>query len=418
MTAQTNKKNSSIKKRLVPATAMLVASAMALASSTYAWFTMSREVEVKNIQMTATVPEDIQISLGQINSDASTASVSENYALNKSSGWLTVTSDEATAPRAAGVANDELDWSNTADISAYYSFGKLIPASSTNGVNVYYTPDADGVGKTVKSTASYYQAVAGATANKAGTSTATGITADTSAKASSHIFSTTEKTGIDSTTGAIAGPGWTARATDNKTGYLTATDYKNTNDDGYYIDIPVWLRTSSTVAQNIYVTGYVTKGTNAKSTVDDDTDDVLYQAVRVAILDGASSGTAETGAVNGCLTLKDASATGATATYFASTAEAATNILDSDNYNNRTASSSGVNALTATEPSWGTIIQNNGTTAVCQLAAGTGQEYGAMSKLYIRVWLEGEDGDCWNENAGQDWAISLKFMKEQLPSGS
>ena len=64
MTAQTNKKSSSIKRKLIPATAMLVASAMALASSTYAWFTMSREVEVQNIQMVATVPEDIQISLG------------------------------------------------------------------------------------------------------------------------------------------------------------------------------------------------------------------------------------------------------------------------------------------------------------------------------------------------------------------
>ena len=51
---------------MIPAIAMLTVSAMTLASSTYAWFTMSREVEVQNIQMTATVPEDIQISLGKI----------------------------------------------------------------------------------------------------------------------------------------------------------------------------------------------------------------------------------------------------------------------------------------------------------------------------------------------------------------
>jgi len=132
---------------------------------------MSREVEVKNIQMTATVPEDIQISLGKIYKDASTATDSESFALNKSTGWLKLSSGEAEAPRgvtvtegvASAVDNDELDWSNTADISAYYSFGKLIPAFSTNGANIYYTPDADGVGKTVKSTASYYQAAAGGT---------------------------------------------------------------------------------------------------------------------------------------------------------------------------------------------------------------------------------------------------------------
>jgi hypothetical protein len=392
-------------KKIVPAAGMLAISATMLATSTYAWFTMSREVEVKNIQMTATVPEDIQISLGQINSDASTPSATETYALNNSTGWLTLTSNEATAPRAAGTANDELDWSNTADISAYYSFGKLIPASSTSGANIYYTPDANGVGKTVKGDAAYYQAAAGATAYKAGTSAADGITADTSAKATSHIYSTTEKTAADTHT-------WGARTNENASGYKTATDYANTYDDGYYIDIPVWLRTSSTVAQDIYVTGYVTKGTG---TTDTDADDVLYQAVRVAILDGASSGAGDSGAVNGCVLLKDGASD---ASYPTSKLTTATSILDSDNYNTRTTGASGVNALSAATPAYAAITQNDGDDAVCTLAAGTGQEYGAMSKLYIRVWLEGEDGDCWNENAGQDWNISLKFSKEPLTAAS
>ena len=42
---------------------------------------------------------------------------------------------------------------------------------------------------------------------------------------------------------------------------------------------------------------------------------------------------------------------------------------------------------------------------------GTGQGYGAAKKYYIRVWLEGEDFECWNANAGQDFTISLKFSK-------
>ncbi len=101
-------------------------------NETYAWFTMSREVEVQNIKLTATTPEDIQISLGKIGSNATTASTSESYTLAGSTGVLVNTSYVVDAPREEGTANDELDWSNTADISKYYQFGKLIPASSTN----------------------------------------------------------------------------------------------------------------------------------------------------------------------------------------------------------------------------------------------------------------------------------------------
>jgi len=42
---------------------------------------------------------------------------------------------------------------------------------------------------------------------------------------------------------------------------------------------------------------------------------------------------------------------------------------------------------------------------------GTGTGYGAARKYYVRVWLEGEDPECWNANAGQDFNISLKFTK-------
>ena len=38
------KKNTSAKKKLIPAVAMLTTSAVMLSTATYAWFTMSREV--------------------------------------------------------------------------------------------------------------------------------------------------------------------------------------------------------------------------------------------------------------------------------------------------------------------------------------------------------------------------------------
>lgn len=387
------KKNSSMRK-LVAAIALLAVSAASLFGSTYAWFTMSRDVEVQNIQMTATVPDDMQISIGQIGSAADTASTSEAYSLAKSTGILVNSSGVVAAPR-NNVANDALDWSNTVDFSKYYQFGKLMPASSTNGVNVFFTPDSAGVGKTLKDGATFYQAAAASTAYKwkSGSSTFASDGSGDSAMATAHIDTT-------------SGGNDTWMTADTPT-YSKATSWTETNDDGYYVDIPVWLRTSSTDSLSVYVSGFVTDKTEENL---GDTDD-LYKAVRVAILTDA-------GAANqGCLTLADGGDTVASTGHYPANSNSA-NILDSDNYNGRTDGASGINAVSATTPAWTTITQNNGTTAVATLTAGTGTTYGAATKLIIRVWLEGEDGNCWNDNAGQDWNICLKFSKDPLTAAS
>ena len=72
-----------------------------------------------------------------------------------------------------------LDWSNTVDVSAYYGFGKLIPASSITGENIIFTPDASGVGKTVKQSAKFYQAATANTAANENTLAGTGGTVGT-----------------------------------------------------------------------------------------------------------------------------------------------------------------------------------------------------------------------------------------------
>lgn len=425
MMKNNDKRKGNNTKKLIPAAGMLALSASMLATSTYAWFTMSREVEVNNIQMTATTPEDIQISLGKIydNGNTPAATTSEDYSLTGSTGWLKLVNGEAEAPR-EGTGNSvdpkhELDWSNSADISKYYEFGKLIPASSTDGANVFYTPDAGGVGRTLKASASFYQAAEGLTAYKTGGAAAVGNNED-SAKATAHILTSSEIRGNNATLWSAAGGG-----------YTKSTEWKATNDDGYYIDIPVWLRTSSKEAPKIYVTGYVTDKTEEDK---NDTDD-LYKAVRVAILD--SSGAAD----KGCLALTDGGDTiidpitgnaSHVAAFPANLTAAAANILDSNNYNNRAGDNTGkiyaVNATTMTavngvaatsnqkEVSHGEITVNNAAADnnVATLTAGTGTEYGASTKLIVRIWLEGEDINCWNENAGQDWNIALKFSKDPL----
>ena len=100
--------------------------------------------------------------------------------------------------------------------------------------------------------------------------------------------------------------------------YSKATSWSDTNDDGYYVDIPVWLRTSSKESLAVYVSGFVTDKTEENL---EDTDD-LYKAVRVAILTDA-------GAVDqGCLTLADGGDTLAQTGQYPANSECSPVIID------------------------------------------------------------------------------------------
>jgi hypothetical protein len=354
------------KKKFSSAFLMLLVSIAMLGTSTYAWFTMSKEVSVTGMQVTATAPEDMQISLGTIytSTGGTTASTSLQYSLSSGTGYLYESNGAAVAPR----EDSQWDWSNNATISTYYTFGKLMPASSTDGASIYYTPDAQGVGKTLKEDAAFYEA-------------------DDDTKVTSHINQNDIENGV-----------WED--------YTNVATWDEPNDDGYYIDIPVWLRTSSTTDTDIYVTAYINKGTNDFTAADDD-DDILYQAARIAILNDELEST-------GIITLKDNGESNTT--YFSTLAETETNILDSDNYNTRQnpALTSGIYGVASNTPTWDTITINDGSTAVGILEGGIDGDYGPAARFIIRIWLEGEDGNCWNPNAGQDWTISLKFMKDPL----
>ncbi len=412
--AKTNKKNSA-KRKLIPAVSMLTVSAVMLSTATYAWFTMSREVEVKNIKMTATVPEDIQISLGTIGETNATAATKESdgYTLAKSTGVLVKngTGENDTANDGAVKApTNDWDWSNTADISQYYAFGKLIPASSVNGNSIYFTPDANGVGKTVRSDATYIQADGGTPGGAGATQAGTG--ADTSGTYKTTMYAFTNK----------ASKSWdNYNSESNKTGYKQSTAYNYTNDDGYYVDIPVWLRTSSTSGASINVEAYVTP-LNKKQK--DNTDgEALYRAVRVALLNPAQVTGAADVTPTGLLPVAD----GWTVTTTEADGTLKTNPFEGDsilNWYNGSVDSTKITtdnvvavkaagSLTG-GAAYASNIYDKATvykagTEVVNLTAGTGTDYGVPTKVIIRVWLEGEDKDCWNDTAGQDWSINLKF---------
>ena len=312
------KKNTSAKKKLIPAVAMLTTSAVMLSTATYAWFTMSREVEVTGIKLTATTPQTIEISLGQ-----ATTSNTLTHGV------------EATAP------NSDDMWTHTAATgSVYQDFGKLIPVSSVDGFNMFYTEKATENGKKVSDVPNPFT------------------------KAETAVGWEFKEGGKSAETGAVV------NAAEN-------------DGSGYYLDIPVWFRTTSTDA--------VTLGLEVeiKNSSDDDTKSVLYKAARVAILPETKSAQkvfSETEAKY----YKDGKAVATAGATLA-------------------ASYGDVSAATEATVTGGKVTNPDAATQVATVTASTGTGYGGAVKYYIRVWLEGEDEACWNANAGQDFVINLKF---------
>ena len=324
------KKNTSSKKKLIPAVAMLTTSAVMLSTATYAWFTMSREVEVTGIKLTATTPQTIEVSLG------------------KATAGATITSKtEATEP-----GDDEKLWSNKAATSSVYaSFGKLIPASSTDGTNLYYTTKAKENGKSVD---------------------ITGANAFTQATENNNA-------------------GWTfqtAGASSETESNLTA-DKKG---EGYYLDIPVWFRTTNVEDVKLGVDVTVTDPNAA----DDNTKGDLYKATRVAFL--TSDKTTANGVFLGAETDVD------NGYYKKKAVRANTGTSENDYYGTVTVAKE-VTANTA-----GQVTNSDSTEVANVTGVGTGKTgYSTPAKYYIRVWLEGEDVNCWNVNAGQSFNVDLKF---------
>lgn len=130
-----DKKNTSAKKKLIPAVAMLTTSAIMLSTATYAWFTLNKTVEVDGLQMTATTADALEISLGGV-TKASNGTTRDNG---------TLVDDLVAQP------NDTTDvsWTNLINVGEYYDTVKYIkPSSSVDGVNFWEATDATNGGKT------------------------------------------------------------------------------------------------------------------------------------------------------------------------------------------------------------------------------------------------------------------------------
>lgn len=315
-----NNKNSAAKK-IIPAVGMLALSATMLSTSTYAWFTMNKEVQMTGLNMTATVGEGMEISLAGVDA-----------------------SNKITAPTGAHPADTEAEkgWKSAVVVDEYYNtIGKFKPASSTTGVTLFDALNTSDAGRKA--------------------SKFTDVTSADGAKVKATLRDTI-------TTG-------------------TEIDVDETNS-GYYVDIPVYLRTnkSGTGSENIYykmIISPLDKNGEA-STAESDT---LYKAVRVAFM-----------TPDGTTNLAGDQIFAVDNNYYESGKAVSADDTKSTVTVNQaaTASTGKLEAITAADS--GLDIP---------LATG-GDNYGHLDFI-VRVWLEGESESCYNEKSGQSWNIDLAF---------
>lgn len=373
-TMKTDKMNNSAMRKLIPATSMLLVSSIMLASSTYAWFTMSKEVSLTGIKMTASVPEDIQVSLG-LGTEAGQGSFSLKSSGSTGATFTSNASDVGVPNEAAGTT----DWTNTVPVGSYYTFGHLTPATSMTGTNVFYTHDATGVGKTIREDGSVGLGQNAYTTFVAATAADAGVADPTSTKA-------------------------VANADDQRGGK-------------YYIDIPVWFRTSVKGTQSGDAVNLAVIATFSDPNNDNGTDSIV-KAARVALLDTANSN-ASAGVIcdntTSCYhtyasnTLTD----GDTAVYASGTNSWATNIASvsaaTDNGTNSWGNVTYVKQATTLTDGLAAVSD---TTVVTVPMATANTDWGSSHKYMLRVWIEGEDVNCWNETAAQDFQIDLRFIRQ------
>lgn len=249
---------------------------------------------------------------------------------------------------------DELSWKQSIAAGEYYKTISLInPASSVDAVTFYNAMDASNAGQT----ATKFEEV-------------------------------------------------TQTANVTKQDALTADGVIESDQDttGYYVDIPVHLRTSSVAPQGsvgdaqIYYK-MVLNNNDSASTLATKT---LYKAVRVAFLKANETGAVTSASAEKILAIDNA--------YYGTGAVSA---IDGSNVGTKAA----VTALTTDSvfTSTADLTYGNNTGALTGLTIpyAEGQNYG-HTDFIVRIWLEGESTSCYNVNAGQSWNIDFSFSMGQF----
>ncbi|MGN0587680.1 MAG: hypothetical protein ACI4JF_10370 [Oscillospiraceae bacterium] len=179
------------------------------------------------------------------------------------------------------------------------------------------------------------------------------------------------------------------------------TELAATGTSGYYVDIPVHLRTSKVKTANV-TSGdiYYKMIINNKTT---NSNEPLYKAVRVAFINGVNDNTTAAAKILTCDELN--------AYYKPGTLGTAVN---------STSGRGEVTNLSKTSVTDATTFPTNDAGADSGLDipyAENSGEYGHLD-FTVRVWLEGESTSCYDANAGQQWNIGLMFSMGEFETTS
>ena len=351
------KKNTSAKKKLIPAVAMLTTSAVMLSTATYAWFTMNKDAEVTGLNMTATAGGSIEISLGQI---------------DNASGLPVASASDPDVVKTPDMSNKS--WKNVIAVSDYYSsIAKIKPASSIDAKSIYYVDD-DKV-----------------------------YAAGTAVDDSTKVTKTNADNEVELKLRTVSGTSLDTAADDN------TKDYR-------YLDIPVWIRTTKQETQEIKCDVTITDKTTDSPVKGSD----LRKAVKVAIIpvsDNDASVTSTASATD--VTEAPSYSVAKTVSVFGignTTSEMYTSgqalsmerttvgenakysdVLGNISYTQTTALSEDKTDKTASS------------TTIFELAPTTAEKTYSVQGFVVRVWLEGESIYCNDATAAQDWNIQLNF---------
>lgn len=378
-------KNTSSAKKLIPAIAMLTTSAIMLTTSTYAWFTLNKEVEIRGLQMAAVAGDSLEITLGAL--DATVGGTKNNTTINNTDGKITTCG-----------TFDNLGWCRAEAINSYYSvIGKLKPVSSATG-NEMFKVDEEGV-------------YAGGQAVEENTPVTLLNNTDTNNRNFMPVITLDNTYHVDD---------------------LTNGD-DNENSKGYYVDIPIWIRSNNSdkTEANREVKAWVkiTDPTKEGQDVTPNGSD-LINAVRVAIIPVASTTNLKTSSEVDNLNYTQSAhytvVSGGTTTVFA---------LNQDTY-----ASKGVLSGVGNDSKYGTATKT--TPKIAQAAdtfttATTDEDATSFKATYdtntdvpgttiftmpqaknddyaavlvvARIWIEGESIYCNDATANQDWSIDFHF---------
>ncbi|MGN0623906.1 MAG: hypothetical protein ACI4JA_08170 [Oscillospiraceae bacterium] len=303
------------------------------------------------------------------------------------------------APSNDAPAYNDISWKRSILIDDYYaSVGKMLPASTADGLTIYSIDD-----------------------NKKIYAGGTKVEDDAAVS---------EKTQGDSVTLTLDDPAETFHT-------IPDTDPTATAAQGYYIDVPMWIRTTKTTDSTVYCTVNISDNT-VGNTDAGNAGTSLKKAVRVAII---PIGTAQSkvGETDG---IKDTLALPGSAGYVADGAAASTLApisnntvlsgnpvifgIDGDTYADKVLNSAAAyTAALATAPTIAEVATISGTyvspteetpsknTTVFTIPAAAEDSYSGVSFI-ARVWLEGESTFCNDATADQDWNIDFHFTLDPV----